>query len=291
MITKVNDRYYMIIEKLNSAFACLKVKATKKNELPKLYFEYANPAFFKLTALEQTQLESIDVEESIPDIAAFCIENLSRITAGETVCSEFYLQKSKSWCEVSFYSVEPGCLAVIFHDITRYKNKESKMRYLGFHDQLTGLHNRYYLEAEMQRLDTERQLPISVILADLNGLKMINDTYGHLFGDKLLIEVAELLKSICRSEDIICRIGGDEFIIFLPQTDQLNAGMICDRIKTKSRAIIAREIPVSMALGVSVKTRSDQSLEQVITEAENLMYKDKIKKCRGEQKKVVDKLF
>jgi diguanylate cyclase (GGDEF)-like protein len=291
MTTNVNDRYYKILEKQNSAFAYIKISATKKNKLPRLYLEYANPAFFRLTTYERDQLENIDVAAEFPDIAKLCLKNLDCISKGETVCSELFLQKSELWCEVSFYSVESGYIAAVFHDITRYKNKENKMQYLGFHDQLTGLHNRYYLEAEMQRLDTERQLPISVILADLNGLKMINDTYGHSFGDRLLIEVAELLKSICRSEDIICRIGGDEFIIFLPQADEFNASMICERIKSKSQDIIAMEIPVSMALGVSVKSKSNQSLLQVINEAESLMYKDKIKKCRGEQKKVVDKLF
>jgi diguanylate cyclase (GGDEF)-like protein len=291
MTTIINDRYYLIVEKLNCAFAYIKVNATDSNQPPRLNFSYANSAFFELTNFERAQIENIDLEEKLPEIVKICIDNLGNTSSGETVRSELYLQKSEVWCDVSIYSVEPGYLAATFYDISEYKNKESKMRYIGFHDQLTGLHNRYYLETEMLRLDTERQLPISVILADLNGLKMINDTYGHHFGDELLIRVAELLKSICRSEDIICRIGGDEFIVFLPQTDELNANIICERIKSRSCEILARDIPVSMALGVSVKNDSDQSLFEVIKEAESLMYKDKLKHCRGDQKKIVDNLF
>jgi diguanylate cyclase (GGDEF)-like protein len=100
-------------------------------------------------------------------------------------------------------------------DITEQKNNEDALKYLSFHDQLTDLYNRRYFEEEMTRLDTERQLPLAVIVADLNGLELANDTYGHAVGDKLIIAAAETLKNTCRSEDVVARWGGDEFAILL----------------------------------------------------------------------------
>ena len=87
-----------------------------------------------------------------------------------------------------------------------FQNQE--ISYISYHDFLTNLYNRTYFEEEKKRLDTARQLPISIIMGDINGLKLINDGFGHSKGDALLIEVAKILKSCCREEDIVARIGG-----------------------------------------------------------------------------------
>ena len=79
-------------------------------------------------------------------------------------------------------------------DITEQKQAEEQIRYLSLHDSLTGLYNRNYFDAEMKRLDTVRQIPLSIIMADLNSLKLINDTYGHLTGDLALRCAADILK-------------------------------------------------------------------------------------------------
>ncbi len=103
---------------------------------------------------------------------------------------------------------EEGILSIQL-DITELKEKEDKLRYLSYHDGLTDLYNRTYLQEEMQRLDTERQLPISLIMCDVNGMKLVNDTFGHEKGDELLIKVAEILQESTREEDIVTRWAGD----------------------------------------------------------------------------------
>jgi len=95
----------------------------------------------------------------------------------------------------------------ITQEITEAKILEAEIRYLTFHDKLTGLYNRAFFEEELKRLDTKRQLPISIVMGDLNGLKLVNDAFGHNEGDKLLKGIAEVLKRSCRKEDIIARWG------------------------------------------------------------------------------------
>jgi len=94
-----------------------------------------------------------------------------------------------------------SCFADIAWTIAEHKKTEEKIRYFSFHDTLTGLYNRAFLEEEVKRLDTQRQLPISIIMVDLNGLKLVNDTYGHVKGDEMLKSTASILKKSCRKLD------------------------------------------------------------------------------------------
>ena len=167
-------------------------------------------------------------------------------------------------------------------DITDRKRAEEKIRYMSFHDSLTGLYNRYYLEEEMQRLDTERQLPISIIMVDLNGLKLVNDVYGHKTGDEMLKNAAEIIKKSCRREDIVGRWGGDEFVILLPQTPVEEVETINKRIKGNCRGVNVKGVPVSFAAGSGTKDSREKNLEAVLKEAEDSMYRQKL----AEQKSV-----
>lgn len=157
------------------------------------------------------------------------------------------------------------------------KQEEDEIRYISFHDNLTGLYNRRYMEEEMHRLDTERQIPISIIMADLNGLKRTNDTQGHAAGDIMLKKVSDILRESCRKEDIVSRWGGDEFIMLLPQTSENKAFDICTRIRSACKKTFVNSIAVSMALGVGEKYNPKIKLEDVLKDAEAKMYRDKSK--------------
>ncbi len=175
--------------------------------------------------------------------------------------------------------------------IVEHKQSEEKIRYISFHDNLTGLYNRAFMEEEMDRLDSERQLPIGLIMADLNGLKLVNDTYGHSVGDQMLKTVASILKSSCRKEDVIARWGGDEFIILLPKTNSDLVEVICKRIRMKCRAANIEGVPVSLALGYAVKDEAATTFSDTIKEAEGYMYKRKLADSKSTKSAVLNALL
>lgn len=173
----------------------------------------------------------------------------------------------------------PGTLksVVSFMDITERKKNEEEIRHLSFNDKLTGLYNRTFFEAELKRLDTESQLPLSLIMGDINGLKLINDALGYPKGDKLLKKIAEILKKFCRQEDIIARWGGDEFIILLPGTDYRVASDILKKIqKTANKYNPDLPFQISLSLGMASKNNYTQNIREVLKEAEDNLYRNKL---------------
>ena len=141
---------------------------------------------------------------------------------------------------------------------------------------MTGLYNRSFFEEELKRLNAKRQLPLSIIIGDIDGLKLVNDTFGHRKGDQLIVKVAGIVKNACRAEDIVCRWGGDEFAILLPKTDTETTEQICDRIRKTCEKAKGDPIPVSVSLGGATKRDADQSIDDVLREAEDMMYWKKL---------------
>ncbi len=182
-------------------------------------------------------------------------------------------------------------LAEITSNVLTRQQAETNIRYMSFHDQLTGLYNRTFLEEEMKRLNTERQLPLAVIMADLNGLKLVNDTYGHKKGDEMLIASAAVIRSSCREEDIISRWGGDEFVMLLPQTTSDEASLICKRITKGCQNSFVEEVPLSIALGMATKDIKAKDLMDTLREAEDEMYKRKLTESRSAKSAMVTALL
>lgn len=167
-------------------------------------------------------------------------------------------------------------------NITAKKKIEEHIRYLTFHDPLTGLYNRLFFEEELGRLDTPRQLPLSVIMVDVNNLKLVNDVFGHKQGDVLLKRVAQILTKSCRKEDIIARWGGDEFVILLPGTPEDVAQSVARRIiQACEEAKEEHLIPVSLAVGCATKVDERESIDAVLSEAENRMYRNKLAEAKS----------
>lgn len=166
-------------------------------------------------------------------------------------------------------------------DITERKRSEEEIKYLSFHDKLTGLYNRAFFEEELKRLDTHRQLPLSIIMGDANGLKMANDVFGHAEGDILLKQIAEVFAKACRKEDIIARVGGDEFAVILPKTTAQEADRIVERIKELSSLANSGPIDTSIALGTATKENMTDNIERVYKLAEETMYNNKLLESRN----------
>lgn len=176
-------------------------------------------------------------------------------------------------------------------DLTDLRMKERKLKFLSYHDQLTNLYNRAFFDLELKRLDTEEQLPLTMIVIDVNGLKLINDIYGHLVGDQLIKSAAEVLKSSLRGEDVLARFGGDEFVVILPQTSKEVAEKIVDRINKKSDEVKVKDTILSLGIGFATKNNSDQEITDVFNIADDNMYQDKIIKSKNIRDKLIKNLI
>jgi diguanylate cyclase (GGDEF)-like protein/PAS domain S-box-containing protein len=167
-------------------------------------------------------------------------------------------------------------VVLVFRDCTDKRKKQKEIEYLSYHDQLTGLYNRRFFDEELKRLDVPRNLPLTLVMIDVNGLKLINDAFGHPIGDMLLKAVGDVLSDGLRADDIIARIGGDEFAVLMPGTDFEQTGSIMERITE----IMAREkvenIPLSLSFGWETKTSEDENIGKVFDAAEDRMYSNKI---------------
>ncbi|VDN46052.1 conserved exported protein of unknown function [Petrocella atlantisensis] len=179
---------------------------------------------------------------------------------------------------------------IIFRDFTDKKIRHDEILFLSYHDQLTGLYNRRYFEEELSRLDTSRNLPFTIAMVDVNGLKLTNDAFGHLVGDELLKRVAKNLKNVCRADDIVARIGGDEFVILLPKTDYSETDRIVKRIHEAISNEKLEQIVISISVGWETKTKEDQLISNIFIKAEEYMYRKKLtesQSMRNETIKVI----
>ena len=181
---------------------------------------------------------------------------------------------------------EPIYFAFV-RDITEKIKKRKEIKYYSYHDQMTDLYNRRYFEIQMERLNKSDHYPIAIIIGDLDGLKLVNDTYGHQQGDSYIKNMAEILKSVIREEDILARFGGDEFAILLEKANLQIAKKICERIKNKCRELSQKEnleIPLKISLGYHVEDNKKKDLFVGLNKADQNMYNNKGRSLRMKNK-------
>lgn len=220
---------------------------------------------------------------------------------------EVYIKELERWYLVNIFtdkSQRENVMIMYYSDMTSIinntecnlsKNNNSKnniyifkdIERLSCKDKLTGLYNKSFLEEEISRLDTKRQLPISVIMGDINGLKLINDAFGHSMGDNALKKSAKIMLNSFRTEDIISRVGGDEFIAILPKTTEETALTIVDRIKSKCVRNPLDYIEISISFGVATKELESEDISEILKKAEERMYFKKLKESKEAKQSMI----
>ncbi|HEX7432652.1 MAG TPA: histidine kinase N-terminal 7TM domain-containing protein, partial [Anaerolineaceae bacterium] len=171
---------------------------------------------------------------------------------------------------------------IVIHDITERKQLEEQLRELSLVDELTGLSNRrgfYVLATQLIHMAERMNSKAAVIFADMDGMKSINDTFGHAEGDQALVDTANLLRSTSRSSDILARLGGDEFVILAIETNDHLAEVMLDRLKSQLEAFNtqeSRKYPISVSFGVAhYDPEHPSSVDEVMVEADKAMYEQK----------------
>ena len=252
-------------------------------------FISVNEGYENITGLRGEDISGKTVLEVLPNTEKYWIEAYGKVAlAGVPVEFEQYSVELHKYFSVSVYSPRKNQFAVIVSDISDKKKTEAEIEYLSYNDQLTGLHNRRYYEQEIERLNDEKYYPLTLIMADVNGLKLTNDAFGHKAGDALLEKTAKILKRECREDDIVVRIGGDEFILLLPETDAKNANVIIERINKAMGNEKLDNIILSVSVGFAVKNDNSSDINTIYKQAEDEMYRHKLSESSNMKSKTID---
>ncbi|NTW05538.1 MAG: PAS domain S-box protein [Peptococcaceae bacterium] len=182
-------------------------------------------------------------------------------------------------------------VVIVMRDSTEKKKKQAEIEYLSFYDQLTGVYNRRFFEEELKRRNVEVNLPLSIAILDVNGLKLANDAFGHSQGDKILKDVTKAIIAESRTDDIVARIGGDEFVILLPKTSHNQTQIIIDRMRKAIVKEKVNDINLSVSFGWATKTEISQELQKILLEAEDNMYACKLSESPGIKHKTIKVLM
>lgn len=252
--------------------------------IPEPCYEYMSPATFPVTGYEPEDFyadASLDLQRIWPEDRV----RVQAVYQGQFKEQDAYRWQRKDgktiWMEVlrtPVYDKQGRLVAIegVSRDITKRKTLEEKLRYLSLHDAMTGLYNRAYFEEEMQRLDNTRDNPVGIIIIDMDGLKVINDTQGHATGDFLIKSAAQVIQSCFRKNDMVARIGGDEFAILLART---SPDIIVEAVQRIHEALKLHNKettqPVNLSIGWAIRITEAKSMSELFREADRHMYGNK----------------
>lgn len=280
-LEKSRDQLQLVMDNLPIGIALMSFE-------PYVQFEYMNdryPSIFGTTkeALEQPDafwyaiFEDNDHRQAVKSMMMFDIMNRSD---NRLVWQDIPIHRQgKVVRYVSIYVTPiPGGKLYISTvvDVTERRTKELEITYRSNHDYLTQLPNRRYFEENLAKFDREENYPLGLMLIDLDGLKLINDAFGHERGDLALKNVAAALRVVVTKNHFIARIGGDEFAMICPHTTSSEMKAIKSRLLAQTSHLMAYELKLSLSIGMEMKTSLQQSMQVVFREAENNMYRNKV---------------
>ncbi len=265
----------------------------------------ANAKYLQIVGWTEEQMIQIGWEAiTHPDDLAKDLELLKELKEGKrqgyTMIKRYFRpDQSLVWVnmtltQVQMHSDDDIAYLCVIEDITDRKKREDEIRYLSNMDVLTGLYNRRFFEQEKTNIDRKENYPIASIMGDINGLKLINDSFGHAAGDEIIQTVATILKENCREHYVLARTGGDEFSILIPRCSSAEAedyikriGLACQAHQNK---YIDQLYHASVSLGFALKTSSEENLEDIMKDAEDSMYRNKLLQSKSLHSSILSSL-
>ena len=283
-LKKGEERYRLIAENVADVISVYNTNQKK--------FTFVSPSVKKLRGIsvEEALQESIEnsvSRESYESFQAAIHRNMEDFLSNPAAVN-YYVNEVQQlckngkaiWVEIATkyqYNYEQELEAVsVIRNIEERKKAEQAMRALSYRDPLTDLHNRRFYEEEKERLDSKDNLPIAVIMADVNGLKLTNDILGHQAGDQLLRHIADTLAEACPPNGIVSRIGGDEFVILITKAEKADAEDFMDHVHKALRKGGEANAFFSISMGYSIKSSGKECIDDVFKEAEKQMYRNKV---------------
>ncbi len=260
----------------------------------------ANAAFTEKVGVEMKKLIGSDIFKLLPELNSLCIKSGETedetAAAGEIKATNDAVKLRGRWYKLSIFYPKSDYVSIIFSDVTVMKDAEETIRRQAYTDSMTGFYNRTFFEEEISRMNTNKDAlnPISIIVIDIDGLKITNDTFGHNVGDELLKKASQIIKSAVGSTGIASRVGGDEFCILLPGMDQKAAQEVAEKIVKITDMINSNStlIPISMSVGLATSGEvSDEDLYSIYRRADDDMYRYKISQSNSEKSRVIDMLL
>jgi diguanylate cyclase (GGDEF)-like protein len=265
------------------------IDSPKAMEIYAVDKEYKYLTFNRFHQTEMFKYYGVEVKEGMNFLT--CVENevfrskLKKeideafLGSDHTVISEVEVAPGKYYESMytTFYDNDKSIIGVtVFsHDVTARKKSEDVIRYLSYHDALTGLPNRRYFEDEMIKLDHDPKLSGAMVLLDINGLKIMNDAFGHHAGDRMLVKVSQIVQQNLPEPFRLMRTGGDEFMAFLEGVSEKEAHEIVDKCKELLDKEQINGMLVSVSFGIEERVNGDQT-DNVTKRAEAKMYRNKL---------------
>jgi diguanylate cyclase (GGDEF)-like protein/PAS domain S-box-containing protein len=259
---QAENKFDLIVE--NSPVGILVVESGK--------IKYTNPYLAEIFGHKLEQIIESDQE-------------LSRLLLGsnrelKNYEFDFNNNNSKKWILINSKAMpyqNSNSWVYIIKEITSQKQREQEIKYMLYHDDLTDLYNRKYLNDNLLNNPGELSaVETGVVALDINNLKLINDNFSSDYGDEIIIGVSQIIKSLTSNEDFLFRVGGDEFLIILPDKNLIETEKMMEKIKMKSEKMFGDDLQLSIGSGAAVKKKNEEDIVKVIEKATQNMYINKL---------------
>ncbi len=280
---RVAQNYQMLFREMLNGFALHEIICDERGTPADYRFLAVNPAFERMTGLTAQAVVGRTAREVLPQLEPYWIDIFGKVAlTGDPVFYENYSADLDKHFDVMAFRAAANQFACIIQDITERKHSEEKIKNLAFFDQLTGLPNRASLTerlAQALSIAERNRTRLALMVIDLDNFKAINDTLGHLMGDKLLAEVACRLTQCVRHSDLVARLGGDEFVVVLSEIDQpTDAANVADKLVatvSEPYQIGGKELHSSPSIGICLYPDDSTEADEILKKADVAMYQAK----------------